>query len=52
MEQAIDRALAAKEQLLAGDMAAAMLAIHTSKPQRPKPPRREPTTQAPGTQAT
>jgi peptidyl-tRNA hydrolase, PTH1 family len=52
MEQAIDRALAAKEQLLAGDMAAAMLAIHTSKPQRPKPPRREPITQAPGTQAT
>jgi peptidyl-tRNA hydrolase, PTH1 family len=52
IEQAIDRALAVKDQLLAGDMAAAMLGIHTSKPQRPKPPRREPVGQEPSPQGT
>ncbi len=39
IEQTIDRALKAVPQFLAGDMAQAMLLVHTSKPPRPKPSR-------------
>jgi PTH1 family peptidyl-tRNA hydrolase len=39
IEQAIDRALKALPQFLAGDMEQATRLIHTSKPPRPKPPR-------------
>jgi PTH1 family peptidyl-tRNA hydrolase len=39
IEQAIDRAVRALPDLLAGDTAKATMQIHTSKPPRPKPPR-------------
>jgi peptidyl-tRNA hydrolase, PTH1 family len=39
--QAIDRSLAAWQDLAAGDMEKATRLIHTSKPPRPKPPRTE-----------
>jgi PTH1 family peptidyl-tRNA hydrolase len=39
IDQAIDRAIKALPELLAGDMAKATMQIHTSKPPRPKPPR-------------
>ena len=39
IDQALDRAVRALPQILAGEWDAARQAIHTSKPQRPKPPR-------------
>ena len=39
INQAIDRALKALPNFLAGDMEAATRLVHTSKPPRPKPPR-------------
>ena len=47
IEQAIDRAARAFPMLVAGDMAAATQAIHTSTPPRPKPPRKAPAGDAP-----
>ncbi len=41
IEQAIERALKALPQLLAGEMDKATMLIHTSKAPRPKPPRPE-----------
>lgn len=43
IEQAIERALKALPQLLAGEMDKAMMLVHTSKPPRTKPPRPEST---------
>jgi len=41
LERALERAVAALPELLAGDMTRATTLIHTSKPPRPKPPRPE-----------
>jgi PTH1 family peptidyl-tRNA hydrolase len=45
--QALDRALKALPQLIAGEMEKATALIHTSKPARPKPPRPQPIATAP-----
>ncbi|MDR2154065.1 MAG: aminoacyl-tRNA hydrolase [Burkholderiaceae bacterium] len=42
LEQAIERSVKAFDDLAAGEMARATVAIHTSKPPRPKPPRQPP----------
>lgn len=41
IDDAIDRSLGSLDLLLAGDMERAMMAVHASKPPRPKPPRPE-----------